>query len=76
MLLQIREFLRREKIASNQQLARMFHVDLNALEPMLEVWLRKGTLAYVPESIRVSCSRQCTSSHCQAQSIIYYRYVE
>ena len=75
MLLQIREFLRREKIASNQQIARVFHVDLSALEPMLEIWLRKGVLAYTQDEAKVSCASGCASLSCRTQSIVYYRYV-
>lgn len=75
MLLQIREFMRREKIASNQQIARVFHVDLNALEPMLEIWLRKGALVYAQAEAQSSCASGCASLSCRTQSIVYYRYV-
>ena len=75
MLLQIREFFRLEKIASNQQLARFFHVDLSALEPMLEIWLRRGVLAYAQEQRQVACKSHCARSQCST-SVIYYRYVD
>ena len=75
MLLQIREFLRREKIASNQQIARVFHVDLSALEPMLEIWLRKGVLAYAKDETQTSCAKRGTCSSCRTQSIVYYCYI-
>ena len=75
MLLQIREFLRRETIASNQQIARFFQVDLNALEPMLAIWLRKGVFIYAQEEAKTSCNSGCASLLCRTQSIVYYRYV-
>ena len=74
MLLQIREFVRREKIASSQQLARAFHVDFSALEPMLEIWLRKGVIAYAHS--QTSCTNRCATANCQTQSVVYYSYVD
>jgi hypothetical protein len=76
MLLQLREFLRREKIASNQQIARAFHIDLNALEPMLEIWLRKGVLAYAQKAVQTSCANRGACAGCRTPSVIYYRYVD
>ncbi|OGV40649.1 MAG: hypothetical protein A3F46_01740, partial [Legionellales bacterium RIFCSPHIGHO2_12_FULL_42_9] len=67
--------LRREKIASNQQIARAFHVDVSALEPMLEIWLRKGVLSYAEQGATISCASRGACSSCRAQSIVYYRYV-
>lgn len=75
MLLQLREYLRREKIASNQQMARVFHVDMNALEPMLEIWLRKGVLAYAEDRTQAPCASRGACSGCRTESIVYYRYV-
>ena len=75
MLLQIREFFRREKVASNQQVARFIQVDLDALEPMLRIWLRKGVLAYAQEETTVSCASRGVCLGCRTQSIVYYRYV-
>ncbi|KGP62638.1 hypothetical protein EP47_10505 [Legionella norrlandica] len=44
MLLQIRDFIRRERFVSTQQLSREFHLDLTALQPMLDIWVKKGTI--------------------------------
>ena len=76
MLLQIREFVRREKIVSNQQVARALHLDISALEPMLEIWLRKGVIATATETTKTSCASRCASANCQTSSVAYYRYVD
>lgn len=71
MLLQIRDYMRAEKVASNQQLAREFRLDLTALQPMLDVWLHKGVI------IRCNASGACKSAcsfRCRAQSPVYYEY--
>ena len=44
MLLQIRDFIQREQVASTQQLAREFHIDEKALQPMLDIWVNKGVI--------------------------------
>ncbi|CCD06876.1 conserved protein of unknown function [Legionella pneumophila subsp. pneumophila] len=44
MLLQIRDFIYREGVVSTQQLSREFHLDLTALQPMLDLWVRKGAI--------------------------------
>ena len=70
MLLQILDYLKREKVASNQQIAREFAIDKMALEPMLELWLRKGKIAFCQE--KSACQHSCFK--CQTQPPVYYRY--
>ncbi|CDZ75895.1 FeoC like transcriptional regulator [Legionella massiliensis] len=72
MLLQIREYLRRVRVASNQQIAREFHLDLQALQPMLELWLRKGIIGNCQE--KSACQSRCFK--CKTQPPIYYQYLE
>lgn len=71
MLLQILEYMRREKVASNQQIAREFGLDLTALQPMLDCWLRKGTL--IPCKEKSACQSKCFK--CQTQPPVYYQYL-
>lgn len=68
MLLQIREYLREQKIASNQQIAREFGLDIEALQPMLEIWCRKGVIAVCQEN--TACKTRCFK--CQKPPL-YYR---
>jgi hypothetical protein len=70
MLLQIRDYLRREKVASNQQLAREFKIELSALDPMLTIWLNKGIIIRCQE--KPACQSSCFK--CKAQPPIYYTY--
>lgn len=44
MLLQIRDYLAREHVASLQQIARAFRLDSDALVPMLAIWERRGVI--------------------------------
>ena len=57
MLLQICEYIRREGMVSNQQLARAFHLDTNCLQPMLDRWLEKGVIAKAsqPDGCKSKC---------------------
>lgn len=70
MLLQIREYFAREKIASNQQVARQFRLALEALQPMLDVWCAKGVIAAYEQ--KTGCQSACFK--CQA-SVVYYRFI-
>ncbi|WED43183.1 FeoC-like transcriptional regulator [Legionella cardiaca] len=70
MLLQIRDFLRRELVASNQQIARQFRIDISTLQPMLDIWLRKGVIECCQEE--TACQSRCFK--CKTQPPIYYQY--
>lgn len=45
MLLQIRDYINREQLVSTKQLMREFKVDYSALQPMLDLWVKKGVIA-------------------------------
>jgi len=70
MLLEIRDYLRREQIASNQQIAREFGLDLQALQPMLELWLRKGVI----ESLQPQAACRSRCLRCNSQPLVYYQF--
>ncbi|KTD58521.1 FeoC like transcriptional regulator [Legionella sainthelensi] len=71
MLLQIRDYIRRKGVVSTQQLIREFHLDFQALQPMLNLWIGKGVIR------RCEAKEQCKSScfKCRAQEPEYYQYV-
>ncbi|MBA2657563.1 MAG: hypothetical protein H0U70_11390 [Tatlockia sp.] len=69
MLMQIRDYLKREGVASNQQIAREFHLDLPALQPMLDFWLRKGAIQNCQE--KSPCQSRCFK--CKTQPPVYYK---
>lgn len=57
MLLQIREYIKKEKVVSSQQIARTFGVDEHTLQPILNIWIAKGVIR--PYQMKASCSSQC-----------------
>ena len=73
MLLQVRDFMRREKIASSQQIARELALDPAALEPMLELWCRKGVIEPC-ESPRCGTPKK-GCGQCGQTAARYYRWV-
>lgn len=56
MLLQIRDYFLRERIVSTQQLTREFQMELPALQPMLDLWVKKGIIS------KCTASTQCKSA--------------
>tara|TARA_B100000949_G_C13974626_1_gene322560 strand:- start:307 stop:534 length:228 start_codon:yes stop_codon:yes gene_type:complete len=70
MLLQICEYIRREGVVSNQQIARAFHLDISSLQPMLDRWLEKGVIEKCPQPS--GCKSRCF--RCQ-QPPEYYAFV-
>ena len=69
MLLQIRDFIQREAVASTQQMAREFQVDEQALLPMLDIWVRKGAIEQCQEN--TGCKSACT--RCKTNGPVFYR---
>lgn len=71
MLLQIRDYICRQGVVSTQQLTREFHVDLSALQPMLNLWVDRGVIRQAQE--KASCQSACFK--CNSQPPQYYQYV-
>lgn len=69
MLLQIRDFIQREHVVSTQQLAREFHIDEQALQPMLNIWMNKGTIEKCQE--KTGCQSAC--SRCKTNAPVFYQ---
>lgn len=69
MLLQIRDYICREGIVSTQQLTREFSVDLPALQPMLDLWMKKGVIDKCQK--QSGCQRRCFK--CSTPE--YYEYL-
>lgn len=71
MLLKLRDYIRREGVVSNQQLARAFQLDGESLKPMLMLWTHKGVIEKcTPPG---GCQQRCFK--CQ-QPPEYYSYSE
>lgn len=71
MLLQILDFIQREQMVSTQQLTREFHVDEQALQPMLAIWIKKGLIKPCEE--KVACQSSCF--RCNPNAPVYYQYI-
>lgn len=71
MLLQLLNFIRKYKVVSTQQLTREFRMDLSALQPMLDLWEKKGSIKKCQE--RVNCGSTCFK--CKPQQLEYYEYL-
>ncbi|MFA5958900.1 MAG: FeoC-like transcriptional regulator [Tatlockia sp.] len=69
MLLQIRDYLRQKEVASNQQIAREFHLEVEALQPMLDLLVRKGLFTCCKEPSK--CQSLCFK--CKVPPV-YYQY--
>lgn len=69
MLVQIRDYIHREGVVSTQQLCREFHLDLPALQPMLDIWVKKGSIKKCQE--KADCQSSCFK--CRVQSLDYYQ---
>ena len=72
MLLQLRDFIQRERIVSTQQLAREFRIDEQALQPMLALWVSKGVIQLCQE--KPNCHGGCGS--CTKSTPEYYRFID
>lgn len=70
MLLQIRDYIQREQVVSRQQLVREFHVDEQALQPMLDVWIRRGVIRQCQE--KATCQSSCF--RCSTKAPVYYQF--
>jgi hypothetical protein len=68
MLLQLRDFIQREQLVSTQQLVREFHVDEQALQPMLDVWVSKGVIEPCQDD---GCNSSCARG-CKKNKLSYY----
>jgi hypothetical protein len=69
VLLALRDYLAKEKLASLEQLARLFKLDANALEPMLDVWIKRGVIEQ--DTNQKACASTCLG----CESVMYYRYL-
>lgn len=71
MLLELRDFIKKQGEVSLQQLQREFTLSESALKPMLLLWQRKGIIASSRED--EACAKKCVA--CKPLSTVFYRYV-
>lgn len=71
MLLQLRDFIHREQVVSTQQLSRAFHVEEQALQPMLDIWVRRGVIRQCDE--KTACQSSCF--RCSSHAPRFYQFI-
>ena len=71
MLLQLRDFIYREQVVSLQRLSRVFHIDEQALQPMLDVWIQKGIIRQGDE--KKACQSACF--RCRTHAPVFYQFI-
>lgn len=71
MLLALLDFIKKSHCVSLEQLSREFHVDEDALSPMLEKWVAKGVVKSYYQALK--CARRCTS--CKVNRLVFYQFV-
>lgn len=71
MLLQIRDYIHREQVVSTQQLAREFHIEEQALQPMLDIWVRHGVIRPCHE--KTTCQSSCF--RCSSTAPSFYQFI-
>ena len=72
MLLLIRDYIHREQLVSTERLAREFHLDEQALQPMLDVWANKGVIRRYQE--KEACQSSCF--RCPTKGPVFYQFVD
>ncbi|GGI88977.1 FeoC-like transcriptional regulator [Legionella impletisoli] len=71
MLIQIRDYIIKHGMVSTQQLTRFFHMDEQALLPMLTLWVSKGVIR--PCQTQTGCQTRCF--RCKVNAPLYYEAV-
>lgn len=70
MLLQISHYIAKQGVVSTQQLTREFHLDSAALQPMLDIWVRKGKIKKCEE--KTGCASACFKCRTPPE---YYEFI-
>lgn len=59
MLVAIREFIKRYRVVSTEQLTREFRLAQDALMPMLTIWVNKGLIRKLSAETNCGACRSC-----------------
>ncbi len=71
MLLALLDYIKKGQCVSIEQLSREFHIEEQALLPMLEKWVAKGVLKSFQRALK--CAQKCAS--CRTNHLIFYQYI-
>lgn len=69
MLLQLLDYIQRQRLVSLQQLSRTFHMDPYALQPLLDKWVARGKIVVCQEK-KKACQSMC--ARCHVSPVVFY----
>ena len=70
-LIQIKQYLKERKLAPLQDIAIHFRADVDTVQPMLDIWVRKGKVK--KHAGDLGCQKGCCK--CDPAAIITYEWV-
>ncbi len=72
MLCLLRNYIKKYRAVSITQISREFVIDVQALKPMLDIWVKKGIVR--AHNHPLSCKDKCNS--CNTNDLVYYCWVD
>jgi len=71
-LIKIKHYLQQRELTQLNDIALHFRTDIDTLQPMLDIWIRKGKIKKHQSS--QSCGRGCRG--CDSQTVIAYEWIK
>ena len=75
MLRDIKQYIKTNRRVSLRDISLHFQVDPNALQPMLDLLMKKGTIRCIKNDNCASCG-DCTVAGCDKTTMLIYEIVE
>lgn len=72
MLYQLRSYIKKYRSVSITQISREFMLDVQALKPMLEIWVKRGEINIYNHPL--ACKSTCGT--CNVSDVVYYCWVD
>lgn len=72
-LIQLKQYLRARRIAPLQDMAHHFHVEVETVRPLLDVWINKGKVQRKRQEAAATCKGCCK---CDPALIEVYEWVD
>ncbi|MCG8709997.1 FeoC-like transcriptional regulator [Brenneria sp. 4F2] len=72
-LIELRDYVRRQKKVSLQDVSTAFHADPGVVEGMLEIWIQKGKIRFHQAAAGGKCGSCCSCDKSLSQ---YYEWAD
>ena len=72
MLCVLRDYIIKYRTVSITQISREFMMDVQAIKPILDIWVKKGVLNIFNHPL--ACKSTCGS--CKTENVVYYSWVD